>query len=519
MLFPTEGPSQDWGSFVIKNDYVSGRGFGGTYTIHNANIKDYTLINSVYSFANFSRDKIYIAVDYSPSVTLSSKASSPSNGVFPMKATFSSDVYGFTASDIVVENGTISNFQSVSGKAYTFDVTPTQEGTVTVRVPADVATDRVSQGGTEADYNNTASKPYSLQTATPKTAFNEYKDDIKRIIQDQAQKRLTTLMNDNGRMMQDARGRFIGFTSGANGEKMGLTQNGFEPEVFDIDGTVDVSGDLNGIVAASSGEFLGQTGMVNGANWRLSGNFDVLLDGDQSLASFDGRVAREQFLTRNVLWGTFGGGQFSNSEIVDSFTGSETTWQLYAGTYAVGKLASNLFADGYASLGYGWSDLSMSNDVLALDSNYGTLTWQVGGSLAGLIEVGRLSVLPTVSLAYGDSNLGEIDFTAQAYGLSDHVSLDADYVAMGVLRLTPELRIPLGTSATTEDGVVLGLLPSFICQQVAADDSETDCGWGVGAQFIQAGTSGLGQFSGKFDFEQVGGISRIGGQLGYSVQF
>ena len=131
----------------------------------------------------------------------------------------------------------------------------------------------------------------------------------------------------------------------------------------------------------------------------------------------------------------------------------------------------------------------------------------------------RFSLLPTVSVAYGNSNLGEIDFTAQAYGLSDGVSLDADYVAMGVLRLTPEVRIPLGTDATTEDGVVLGLLPSFICEQVVADDSETHCGWGVGAEIVQVGTSGFGQFSGQIDFEQVGGISRIGGQIGYSIQF
>lgn len=352
---------------------------------------------------------------------------------------------------------------------------------------------------------------------TPEAAFKQYKDDIKRIIQDQAEKRLTTLMSDNGRMMQDARTRFIGFAGG--GMQAGLTAEGFDAIAFDVDGTVDVEGGLEGIVAASSGEFLGQTGMVNGANWRVSGNFDVLLDDDQSLVAVDARLAREQFLTRNVLWGAFGGGQFSGSDIEDTFNGSETTWQLYGGTYAVGKLTSNLFADAYASLGYGWSDLSMENDVLSLDSNYGTFTWQVGGSLAGLIEMERFSLLPTVSLAYGNSNIGEIDFTARAYGLSDNVSLDADYVAMGVLRLTPEVRIPLGADATTEDGMVLGLLPSFICEQVVADDSETRCGWGAGVELMQAGTSGIGQFTGKLDFQQIGGISQIGGQLGYSIEF
>lgn len=452
----------------------------------------------------------YVSDTTAPTVTISGPTNRV-NAPFTLTMTFSEVVTGFDVSDITITNATLSQFTEVTtGTVYTVEVTPVMGQTVTASIAAGVVTDA-------AGNPNVASLPYSVQSGSVKSAFDSYKDDIKRIIQDQAEKRLITLMSDNGRMMQDIRTRFVGFAG--EGQQAGLTANGFDAIAFDVNGTVNVDEDLNGVVAASSGEFLGQTGMVNGANWRLSGNFDVLLDGDQSLTAFDARVAREQFLTRNVLWGAFGGGQFSNSDISDSFIGSETTWQLYGGTYAVGKLTSNLFADAYASAGYGWTDLSMNNDVLALDSNYGTFTWQVGGSLAGLIEMERFSLLPTVSVSYGNSNLGEIDFTAQAYGLSDGVSLDADYVAMGVLRLTPEIRVPLGANATTEDGVVLGLLPSFICQQVVADDSETDCGWGVGAELIQAGSSGLGQFSGKVDFQQIGGISQIGGQINYAIRF
>ena len=72
---------------------------------------------------------------------------------------------------------------------------------------------------------------------------------------------------------------------------------------------------------------------------------------------------------------------------------------------------------------------------------------------------------------------------------------------------------------TVTEGVVLGLLPSLVCQEVVADNREAHCGWGVGAELAQSGASGLGQFSGKIDFERVGGISRIGGQLGYSISF
>ena len=46
-------------------------------------------------------------------------------------------VTGFEASDITVTNGSIGNF-SGSDSVYTFDITPSENGTVTVRVPAEV---------------------------------------------------------------------------------------------------------------------------------------------------------------------------------------------------------------------------------------------------------------------------------------------------------------------------------------------------------------------------------------------
>jgi hypothetical protein len=68
-------------------------------------------------------------------------------------------------------------------------------------------------------------------------------------------------------------------------------------------------------------------------------------------------------------------------------------------------------------------------------------------------------------------------------------------------------------------GTTLGLLPSLICEQVVADDTSTKCGWGAGIQILQSAGQGVGQFSGRFDFEQVGGINRIGGEIGYAIQF
>ncbi len=60
----------------------------------------------------------------------------------PVTATFSEPVFGFVAEDIIVENGTVSNFTIAAAEAvYTFDVTPNVIGEVVVDIGAGVATD------------------------------------------------------------------------------------------------------------------------------------------------------------------------------------------------------------------------------------------------------------------------------------------------------------------------------------------------------------------------------------------
>ncbi|WP_231505954.1 Ig-like domain-containing protein, partial [Planktothrix serta] len=91
-----------------------------------------------------------IANTVAPTVTLTSAAAATVNAPFTVTATFSEDVTGFVDTDITVGNGTVSNFVTVDGKTYTFDVTPTADGTVTVDIPGAKATDTVGNSNTAA---------------------------------------------------------------------------------------------------------------------------------------------------------------------------------------------------------------------------------------------------------------------------------------------------------------------------------------------------------------------------------
>lgn len=105
-----------------------------------------------------------------PTLTLSTSATNPTNAAFTVTATFSESVSGFLNTDVSVTNGSISNF-SGGPSIYTFDVTPTTDGLVTVSVGAGVAQDGVglsNLGATDLTRNYDSTMPsVTLTTAAP----------------------------------------------------------------------------------------------------------------------------------------------------------------------------------------------------------------------------------------------------------------------------------------------------------------------------------------------------------------
>jgi hypothetical protein len=103
-------------------------------------------------------------VENGPLTFIATTASNPTSTIpIPVTVTFTEGVTGFVAADVVVGNGTISNFVVVSSTDYSFDVTPTAAGTVTVNIASSVA-----QNGS-GDGNQTAQQ-LSLQYVLPPSA-------------------------------------------------------------------------------------------------------------------------------------------------------------------------------------------------------------------------------------------------------------------------------------------------------------------------------------------------------------
>ena len=135
----------------------------------DAELKDYTITITA------DGDGVGGAIDYPPqtatfTITVRRPEDGPTvaiagpadlqSGAFDVTITFSESVTGFAQSDVTVSNGAVTAF-SGSGGSYTATITPAASGTVTVDVPAGVAT-----GGEEN--GNEAASQFSVNVLLPR---------------------------------------------------------------------------------------------------------------------------------------------------------------------------------------------------------------------------------------------------------------------------------------------------------------------------------------------------------------
>ncbi|MGQ0794929.1 MAG: Ig-like domain-containing protein, partial [Nitrosopumilaceae archaeon] len=149
-----ERQSPNSGGYV---DLSANTGNTNTFFLDNIGVTPSTTYNYKVSAINAigegtSDEQRNVTTLPGPSVTLSTTASDPTNvSPIPVTATFSEDVSGFTIDDIIVTNGVASNFVDVDGTIYTFDVTPSSDGLVSVDVPANIAVDILGSQNTAAE--------------------------------------------------------------------------------------------------------------------------------------------------------------------------------------------------------------------------------------------------------------------------------------------------------------------------------------------------------------------------------
>jgi hypothetical protein len=96
-----------------------------------------------------------------PTVVLTSNATAGSieNITLTVTVTFAEAVSGFSWDDVVVTNGEVTGFTQVSSGIYQVMVTSTENGIVTVEVPAAAAVDVIGNGNIASDVLSINMKP------------------------------------------------------------------------------------------------------------------------------------------------------------------------------------------------------------------------------------------------------------------------------------------------------------------------------------------------------------------------
>lgn len=87
-----------------------------------------------------------------PTASISASVPSTTNqSPFTVTVAFSEAVTGFALTDVTLTNATASNLATADSKVYTFSVTPTAQGSVTVGIPAGAATDAAGNSSTASN--------------------------------------------------------------------------------------------------------------------------------------------------------------------------------------------------------------------------------------------------------------------------------------------------------------------------------------------------------------------------------
>jgi hypothetical protein len=408
---------------------------------------------------------------------------------FTATFTFSEGVGDFIADDITVTNGQKGSFDG-TGTTYTLVITPVLGTTVSVSVAAGLATDAAANG-------NDASNTLQVTAGSPASEFAKNEAEIQQVILEEATRSLQSTVAANQRMIREARERFIADQSqdGGGGEEGDIP--------FDVTGSLDA----NGVSVSTKGTFLGAQGLGNGTRRLMFGDFDVQQDSEtgSSTATVTGRIAWERSVSDSTMVGYFIGGELAQSNIAGSFDGDQNRFGVIAGGYAVHEIAQQVYLDGYVSLGAGQNNLTMTNGVLALDSDYTTRSASLGAALSGVIEQKGFEIWPELSVSYGRTWIGDVGFTGAAYGLTDNtLRLDAGTVTLATILFRPEIRMAMDGLSGAESLQTFTFAPRLICEHVVAVVTDESCGGGAEIGFSGNSADGLSHVSAKVLADRLG---------------
>jgi hypothetical protein len=366
-----------------------------------------------------------------------------------------------------------------------------------------------------ADNGNIVSNTYTIQAGSPASAFEENEEEILEVVTDEAMRGVRSTVSSNVRMTRTARERFVLGRQQADTDSQ-MVSRAATP--LDITGSAELS---NGRFS-TQGTFFGETGNAEGGQTRLFfGDFDVQRDADGSVsAQLNTKLAWERQISTTAMYGYYLGAELGRATLEGAFAGDQDSFGASVGAYFVAEVQPNLYLDGFASLGLGRSALELDNGTLNVASDYTTTTGTVGASLTGVVEGDGYEFWPQLQLTYGQTHIGMMTFTGEAYSLvDDTLSMDAGSVSMASGAFTAEFKVPLDGLSVSDSHALLTIAPRLICERTMAADTTNDCGGGAEIGIVSRSSDGLSNLSVNIRSDRVGDTTSTGLGLKFERSF
>ncbi|WP_144055518.1 Ig-like domain-containing protein [Octadecabacter antarcticus] len=441
-----------------------------------------------------------------PTVTLTGP-SEIVTGAFDVSAAFSEPVTGLMASEITVEGGSVTGL-SGDDADYTITIEPVMGATVTVTIIANAAQD-------EANNGNIVSNTYTIQAGSPASAFEENEEEILAVVAAEALRGVRSTVSSNVRMTSAAQERFISGRQQAGTDSQ-MVSRAATP--LDITGSAELS---NGRFS-TQGTFFGETGSDESGQTRLFfGDFDIQRDTDGSVsAQINGKLAWERQISNTAMYGYYLGAELGRATLEGAFAGEQDSFGASVGAYFVTEIQPNLYVDGFASLGVGRNSLELDNGTLNVASDYKTTTGTVGASLTGVVEGDGYELWPQLQLTYGQTHIGKMTFSGEAYSLvDDTLSLDAGTVSMASGTFTAEFKVPLDGLSVSDSHALFTFAPRVICERIMATDTTSNCGGGAEIGMVSRSSDGLSNLTVNIRRDRVGDTTTTGLGLNFERAF
>lgn len=455
--------------------------------------------------------------------------SSPSNSVTPAAASLTlSPPAGALPAGTVGSPYSVT-FQATGGtQPYTYVVSGSLPAGLSLNSSTGAITGTPTTSGTEGftvsvwDSSNTSATTSALYSISvnasqsdPATQFSAASSDTKQVVTSTVQQTTRNLYSRPPRRPAP-RPRPVPNPPSPLG---GNASNG---SVSDVPLQIDGAFDATTTTLSSQGTFFGQVSLSSGAHRLVYGDFDIQHDSETGLstATLNGRIAWEQSVSDKTMLGYFVGGELAHSSIAGIFDGDQNRVGVNAGGYAVHEIAEQVYVDGFFTLGAGRNNLSMSNGVLDLESNYTTRTAALGAVLYGVIEQQGFDILPELSLSYGRTWIGDVAFSGTANSLVDNnLNLEAGTVTLANILFRPQFLVPMDGLSGAQSLQIVTFAPRLSCEQVKTFLTEENCGGGAEVGFSGRSANGLSSVSAKVMADRIGGATISSLQLNLEHRF